>query len=357
MRIIEVINSLDHRAGAEVFVSNLFAELKRKKDVEIKVISLHGNVDASFIKDIDNLDVCNKKRGIDFSASKQFKKIVEEFNPDIIHMHLSCLPTYFLAFGFKKKRWQLIQTIHTIPSQEGTFKTRFLRKKYIKRKLLTLVSISKSLADEMGKMYSIEPIYVNNGIVLKKPQLISFNKRKYDFVIVASFTEAKNHKLLFDAFSKLQFYGNYSLLCVGTGPLLEFYKQYSSSLGLDNKISFAGATEDVYSYLINSKVFVLSSLREGFPITILEALNCGLPIIVPSIGGIPDVISEKNGRVYFPNDVNALTKCMLEIISNSDTYQKIEKENIAYSNSFSMEFTADGYLRIFEEIINKSNIN
>lgn len=347
MKVLELISSLNHRAGAEVFVYSLSQAFIKDGICDVKLVSLYSDVDDSFAKK-DGIPVasCKKRKGIDIQAANRLKKIIKEYKPDVIHMHLNCLLTYYLAFGFKKHKWEIYQTIHTIPGKESNLFNNYLRKRYIKKGFYHLVAISKQLAIKMASIYKIAPLFVNNGLVLKKPK-INPKLVKYDFCIVASFTEAKNHKLLFDAIEELNNEQECSLLCVGGGPLLADAKKYIDSKELSKQVTFIGDVSDVYPYLLSSKVFVLSSNREGNPISLLEALDCGLPVVVPNIGGIPDVVDDSNGCIYEVSNKKALIdgmKRIINLVSKSNIYEATNKER---SLSFSIDVTAKSYYMLF----------
>jgi glycosyltransferase involved in cell wall biosynthesis len=337
MRIVEVINSLSYRGGAQVFFCQLCAEMAKSHNEPIHIIVLYDRVDDSFnkIKNTENIifHTVNKKRSFDLSAARKLKKLLKEIRPDIINFHLPFLSTYFLAFGLKKTNWKLIKTYHSIPNKDTNKFEIFLEKKYAKKGLLSFVGISKTIskiASQIHQNANIKTIY--NGISLNNPEQKEY-ETKYDFVIVASFSKVKNHSLLFDAF--------------------EHYVELTKAKKMDEKVIFVGNQKNVFPFLHKSRTFVLTSLREGNPISILEAISVGLPVIAPNIGGIPDVIEDGiNGYLYECNNHNQLLDAMIRI-NDSSTYQKIKSNNIKKASMFSIVHTASEYLDFFDVLCNK----
>ncbi len=360
IKVVEISLSLTKRAGAEVFFESLCNELANNPNIELTVISLWDNIHESFngLKHLDGVKFysLHKKKGICLKAVKQLKKILNEINPDVINTHRSVLLTYYLAFGFRKKHWKIIHTIHNVPSKESNFVTNILRKQYIKKDIIGFVGISNRITELFKQQFpkaNIETIF--NGIQLKNSP--TDEKKKYDFINVARFSEQKNHKLLFDAFEKIYFLHNSaSLLCVGDGELFDFYKDYVSKLECKNNICFLGSSDEVYKYLAQSNIFILSSLYEGNPISILEAMNCGLPIIAPKVGGIPDVIEHnKNGLLYETGNKEELVLCMERCFTSSSLIEKMSINNKKDINMFSIEHCASLYINYFYRILNSNN--
>ena len=71
----------------------------------------------------------------------RFEEILGDFNPDVIHIHLFVLLTYFLAFGFKKRKWHIFKTVHNVASKDTQAVEDFLIKHFLQRNMLTLVGI------------------------------------------------------------------------------------------------------------------------------------------------------------------------------------------------------------------------
>ena len=357
MKIVEVINSLSYRGGAQVFFSQLCEEISKQKGVKLFVVVLYDKIDSSFDDFQHNKNLtfiyCHKKRRFDLKAARLFKQIILDIKPDIINYHLNFLLLYYLAFGYKKNTWKLIKTFHSIPGRDTDFVNRLLESVYAKKQLINFIGISDSITSIASRKYKnavIKTIF--NGIKIKSIKNNEIEK-KYDYIIVASLEPVKNHILLFNAFLKLlETKTNATLLVVGNGSLFNELKSFVLRHRLEQNIIMIGSVENVGVYLQQSYYFVLSSLREGNPISILEALNYGLPIIAPSIGGIPDIIkNEKNGLLFNAGDPDDLILKL--IMAYQLDYQTISKTNYELSLRFGIEQCCMQYLSFFEEIIKK----
>lgn len=355
MRIVELITDIRARAGAEVFMANLSLELS--KNNEVFVISIWDKPHNSFIDLFKKNNIpfycCDKtsKKGF-LKASIKLRKIIKGLNPDIIHTHLSVYKTYFVAFGFKKQPWDLFHTFHNIAQNESDKLNRILLKKYMKKNIVFPVGISdyitNSIADEYKlNISNISTIY--NGFRVR--QVNMQNEKEYDLICVARFSPVKNHVFLLKTIKKyIDIYEPIRVCLVGDGELINDCQKYVTDNNLNDFIYFTHSVNDPYEYLLKSKVFVLPSLYEGNPISILEAMNCGLPIIATRVGGIPDVIKDGvNGFLIDVNNEDQLLGSILELLISYSFYKKISKFNIIDVKQYGINICSNKYLKLFAQ--------
>jgi glycosyltransferase involved in cell wall biosynthesis len=349
IKIVELIGSLCARGGAETFFYSLVNEISKREDVELHVIILHENIHNSFSSLFSNenikVHVLSKKKGIDISCALKFKKIIKQINPDIINGHNHYILTYLLAFGRKRMKFNLVHTAHSIA--ENTDKlSLFLSKK----QRLNIIGIS-DLVSARNKIFfknsRIKTIY--NGIPLVDVKRNTCNQKKYDFICVAGFRIEKNHKLLIDAFEEyINTYGESSLCLVGDGILKKEIENYVINKKLTNNVVFTGSQDNVYTYLLQSKVFVLSSVYEGNPISILEAMNAGIAIVSTDVGGIRDVVeNDISGYLCESNNMKLLSDNMHKAIINHET---LGANNLKLISKYDIKNTASDYIDFFIEL-------
>ena len=137
---------------------------------------------------------------------------------------------------------------------------------------------------------------------------------KIRFGTVGRLVPAKDHALLIEAFAKIA--GKYSgaeLHIYGYGPLEQELRERISRLGLESRVTLEGRTDDAASALASLDVFVLSSVNEGLPLVILEAMAAGLPVVSTRIGGVPEVAPEHRVAWFCEaGDVDGLAQAMAE---------------------------------------------
>jgi glycosyltransferase involved in cell wall biosynthesis len=108
------------------------------------------------------------------------------------------------------------------------------------------------------------------------------------------------------------------VLFVGDGPLRKRLEKLSKSLGLEGSIHFLGARRDAYDIMAMLDVFVLPSLWEGLPYSLLEALALGKPVVATATDGIPEVVVHgESGLLVSPGDPQGLAKAVIHLLNNA----------------------------------------
>ena len=177
----------------------------------------------------------------------------------------------------------------------------------------TIVPISEYIADdlrEVGRTHGLE--VVENGVDYERLQEIPAADADWDVIYVGRLSEHKNVDLLLEAIKTAAARMGTDLTCgiIGDGPEREQLEAYATDLGVDDQVEFLGfveADEDVIGNIKAASVFVLPSIREGFPNTILEANACGVPSIV--------VDHEENGSTAVVED--SVTGFITEVSSGA----------------------------------------
>lgn len=145
--------------------------------------------------------------------------------------------------------------------------------------------------------------------------------------MVARFDNQKNQKLLVDAFHLFpDLQKNFELKFIGDGQNYEEIKDYTNKLSLDNNIKFLGFRNNVGAYLRQSDAFILSTHYEGLPISIIEAMSYGLPIVATRVGGIPEMVTADNGFLFENTPASVHNSLNLLLVS-------LSKPNSLGSNS------------------------
>ena len=110
------------------------------------------------------------------------------------------------------------------------------------------------------------------------------------------------------------------LLIVGDGDQRTHLEELCEIRGIQHRVRFTGVVPDTLQYLQASDVYVQPSFTEGMPISVLEAMACGLPVIATAVGGVTDLLWDmaQNGIVIPPHDPDCLSDALLELLSNHE---------------------------------------
>ena len=311
--------------GAENMVAQLIAGLKAK-GADLFVVTSNPKIDSHIQKKVDLTGAKvfyndSSKKNL-FARIKNFYRInsiLRKEKPDVIHTNLSIV-IYAIPYVFFHKV-KLIHTVHNIPCKDVGGSTRFLLRLLVKMKKIRFSSISKQIQHEIVKEYGVNeenaPVIVNPVDCDLYDELVSTRKmaRKIRYVSVGRLAPQKNHVLLLRAFKKVLDEGvDAQLTIAGDGVLKDELIDYACQHRIDNRVIFLGEVSNIPELLIESDVFVLSSDYEGLPLTLLEAMAAGLPIVSTDVGGVSDIVKDNfNGLLVPPQNVEMLAKSMLRL--------------------------------------------
>jgi glycosyltransferase involved in cell wall biosynthesis len=142
------------------------------------------------------------------------------------------------------------------------------------------------------------------------------------------------------------------LLLVGDGVLRASLEQQSRELGLTGCVHFAGQQRDVPRYLTTFDIFVLPSLFEGLPLSILEAMAAGLPVVATAVDGTPEATEDGvTGYLVPPADPAALAAALAKLLEKPDTAARMSAEARIRARSFSLDALIDRLSRLYSEVL------
>ncbi len=167
---------------------------------------------------------------------------------------------------------------------------------------------------------------------LPKPDekhILPHNKKKNEVLIVGRLHPQKDHKTMLTAFAQIhKKHPNWTLVIVGDGKLRNTLEDQAKALGITQKTRFTGTQANPYEYYKTAKIFVLPSLHEGTPNTLLEAMSCGLAPIVSDAceGARPYIQHEQSGLITPVKNAELLAKAIETLINDSEKCETIGKE-------------------------------
>jgi glycosyltransferase involved in cell wall biosynthesis len=296
----------------------------------------------------------------DYKAYKEIVSALKESRPDLVHCHSSKagilgrlaahsvgIKTVFTAHG-----WSFAEGTPLSRKLIGLLPERLLA--YWTDCIITVSDTDRDLAIRyrIGRPERI--VTIHNGIADQPlPTVNKDNARPVELIMVARFAAPKYYAQLIDAAATIK--ANFRLRLVGDGPLLEPMKKRAEDLNLSDIVKFLGSRDDVDALLADSDVFILVSDWEGFPISILEAMRAGLPIIACNVGGIHEAITDRtNGRLVPRGEIAGLKLAMQELIN--DKALRLEMGTQA-RKQFDQSFTTDIMLKKIEATYRSLEVN
>lgn len=166
--------------------------------------------------------------------------------------------------------------------------------------------------------------------------------------MVARFASPKRYDLLLHALSRMRDV-DWRARLVGDGPLLAAAEALAGELDLSQRVEFTGARTDVSELLARADVFVLASAWEGLPISIIEAMRAGLPIVATAVGGIPELVDDQVGALVAQNSADDLAVALRHILANRERLPVLGAAARArYERSFTGNAMMNKTVRVYE---------
>ena len=259
---------------------------------------------------------------------------VKDYDIVHAHSHVYCC-TLFSAIIRKFKKYPLVITCHGLVSQTVPMWIQHvyhhLFGKFVFRAADCVLTYTEFERDQIVS-FGVKPEkikIIHNGIDVTKFPLDSTLQKKKQIIWVGKYVPGKGAKYIiegFAAFSKL--HPEYSLLMIGKGPEKEEMVQLIESLSVSDKISMIEFVENEKLQRIyqESAVFVSSSLAEGVPKVLLEAMVCGLPVISTDLPQLIDIV-EDCGIIVPVKDSAAITSALEEMVSSPEKMQEYGKNS------------------------------
>ena len=146
--------------------------------------------------------------------------------------------------------------------------------------------------------------------------------------IVGRIAPVKNHRLFFDAMARvLAECSTRHVVVVGDGDLRPAMERYVREIGIADRVSFLGWRYDLPQVYTDLDVVVISSNNEGTPVTAIEAMAAGRPVVATRVGGLPDVISDgETGYLVPPGNVERLASAVERVLSDGETAERLRRK-------------------------------
>lgn len=361
MRILQLTTRADVMGGSHVHMLGLIADLRRRgHDVHaaagegealrerLAAMQTPFHALPSLVHPI--------RPAQDRRALGEVKALIRELRPDIVACHSSKagvlgrlaarsvgVPSVFTAHGWS------FTTGHSLPRRLIALATEVVAAKASPR-VIAVSEYDKQLAIRFRLPRAQDYVCIHNGVA-DSPNRAAPEKDDVTFVMVARFDEQKDQAGLIEAWSKLS--EESRLLLIGDGPSLSEAKDLVSRLGVSARVDFAGRLSNVAERLAACSAFVLWSRWEGFPLSTLEAMRAGLPVIVSDVGGSAEaVLPGQNGWAVPYGDLAALTGRLRELCANHRLRAELgAASRRLYEERYSEERMVDRTLQYYEDTI------
>lgn len=364
-KVLMVLPKLD-RGGAEMLLQYMLAD-GFSDEFDVSICTLCPSCDPASAQKFRELGVSvhylDMKRTNFLRIMYMLYHLMLEIRPDILHTHLypimhSVLPAALAGIPVR------IHTVHNVACRDGGFLSRMAVRIASGYFGFTLIGISETIASTIKQYHGVDNVpIIHNGIPVSDTRMLSrscnrdaFGIHKDDFlcISVASFSARKNHMMLIDAFRRaLSVRPELFLFLVGQGPLSRRIENLTKEFGISDRVRFLGLRDDVTELLCMSDLFLLSSHWEGLPISALEAMSAGLPVVTTDVGGLRDLVENGiSGRLIDPQNVQSFADAIEEMAKDRERSRSMGEEGRKrVQRDFSISSAVREHEKLYRELL------
>lgn len=363
LKILHIISG-DLWAGAEVMAFNLLSRFKDYDDLDIFVILLNEGRLADELRACGvAVSVINEHHNSFPKIARRIRNIVKHDHPHLIHSHRYKENILALLASRFRDGIKLVTTQHGLPEfhdeRKASPSSRIISSInfHILSRYFTTVAVSADIRNVLVSRFGftaekVETIH--NGIRLPSP--IMHSKKTGHFVIGSSgrLFPVKDYPLMIDIANAVISgkHENIRFELAGDGPERKSLEDRTTQLGIKDLFEFKGHIENMDSFYQGLDVYINTSIHEGIPMTILEAMGHGLPVIAPSVGGIGEILEDgKEGfLIDSRNPQDFAEKCLL-LKNDRELRERMSRAaREKAERCFSAEIMAEKYYRLYKRI-------
>lgn len=365
IKILYIISTLERCGPVNVLyeiVSNL-----NKKYYEVYILTLSPEPERTRYNDFKKIDVhvisLNMSRmKMALNGAGRLKRIVDNVKPDIIHTHglrADAISAKYL------REYKTCNTIHNYPYYDyslayGNIIGRIFARVHVRsiKKILYPIACSKFVSRKFFNEKGISTYTVQNGISKTRFKIKSKEEKKnlrkalnidekYEkvYIFAGALIERKDPLTLLKAFNTVP--EDLLLIIAGDGPLKEQLQNFKKK-----NILFIGNVNNIEDYLSCSDVFISTSLAEGLPMAVIEAMASGLVLVLSNIEPHNELIKDNASIITFnTGDEKQLSKIINEL-STIETYNMGIGNRNLFEKYFSSDVMVQGYEKIYNKMLN-----
>ncbi|WP_348262402.1 glycosyltransferase [Telmatobacter sp. DSM 110680] len=334
--MVQVVPTLNC-GGAERVCVEVARGLDRSR-FEVTVLTLEPLADTRLERDLQNSGVkihaLDKRPGPDARMYPRSFRALGHYRPDILHTHLYVLP--YIAPAEWLYKVPSLHTIHNLAEKDATGFVRVANSLAFRMGTIP-VGISPRVAESVHRLYHSRRIpLIPNGIDVKPFRGAQDVRARWrsrngysqqDFLIasVGRLDPQKNYSQLISACAELRRgHRSVKLIIAGEGQCRNDLQKIIDEFALDDTVRLAGERSDVVDMLLASDLYISTSLWEGNPLSVMEAMAAGLAVIASSVGGIPDLIDDGINGILIPClDHKILLRSVGEVINSADLRRRL----------------------------------
>ena len=367
MRIAYIVTRADPIGGAQIHVRDLAEAMQARGHAVIVLTGGQGPfVDDLKTKGIETALLQHLTVPIrplqDLRALREMRAALRGFGPDLVAAH-SAKAGVIGRMAARLMGVPVIVTTHGWSFTTGVPRARAAVYRAIERitspfaaeMTITVSEYDRQLALRAGVLSAERMVTVHNGMP-DVPQSLRGTPDRHPprLVMVARYGPQKDHTTLLHALARLRNLP-WELDLVGEGPLMPQTQALSSSLGLDARVHFLGQRMDVDRIVAAAQVSLLVTNWEGFPLSILEAMRAGLPVVASAVGGVGESVRDgETGYLVPAGEAAPLTERIRMLLTDPARRTRMGAAGRAvYEREFTLDHTVSKTLAVYSGVLKR----
>jgi glycosyltransferase involved in cell wall biosynthesis len=323
--------------GAEALALELASRASRDRFEPVAIaLRRTGDMEPRFAQaGIPTLALgCAEDRGLDLGGLARFAQALRRRRVKVLHCHNRMATVYGVPAARLAGVPVIICTRHAAPT---IYRSRG-RPTLLERMAIPFVDHFAAVSNEVRetaarfkRLPAKRSSVIYNGADLQRfrPASPARSAEKPALICVARLSPEKRHDVLLAAVRRLLDSGlALDLTVVGDGPTRPALEKQIADLRLEGAVRLLGMRDDVAELLREADLFTMPSATEGMPITVIEAMACGLPIVATAVGGFLELVKDgENGFLVPVGDADALAQALARLIRDRDLLRRIGAAN------------------------------
>lgn len=346
--------------GSEKVVYDIVRKLDRERYMPVIVGFEDGSIRERYEKMEARVYVMKSGSKLDYKLVHNLRNMLLDEGIDIINPH-HFTPLFYSFLATRLTKVKLVYTEHSRWQLEQLARMKSVLNRLLLSRTDAVVAISKQIEDyyrNVLKLKGDKIHFITNGIDLALFETGNGKDVRHELGVengerllgtVANLRPEKNHKLLISAFSRVaKELENIRLVLVGFDCMGGEIQRFAAKSGVGEKILFLGQRDDVPELLRIFDIFCLTSVYEGLPLTVLEAMASGVPVIGANVLGINEVIrNDTNGLLFPKNDEKRLADLMKRLLMDGKLRERLSKQGRSYVEKY---YNLDDKIKEYDEL-------
>lgn len=358
-----LLASGDLWAGAEVVIYQLASGLIETEGVDLRVILMNrGRLAEELARLGVRVHIVDETKYSFLKSIGIIRGLIKEFAPDIIHSHRYKENVLAWCASRGLPGCRLVATQHGMPETVGSLPAKDRLRNGLFFRVLSAgfartVVVSGEMRRSLLGRYGFadkDIIVIHNGIRVPERVIVRPDNR----VVVGSagrLFPVKDYTLLVEVARKVVGQSEkIDFVLAGDGPELGMLKERIGRYGLEGRFHFLGHQEDMDAFYGGLHVYINTSVHEGIPMSVLEAMSHGLPAVVPKVGGFSEIVEDGvSGFLVEGRDPDIFAQCILRLLDLGAREEMGRAARERIITSFSREVMTQRYYQLYNDLVGR----